>query len=109
MRTTGIAVAVLLLAGCAISQADLRLMEAYGDIKVAPSAVPGADYQITVRNTVGFGYNGALAEDRLAVAQMYLQTECKASKLVKETSLQTGTYLQGSPAVTYFLDMACER
>lgn len=107
---TGIASVILLSlasASCAGSQSHLRILEAAGDVRVMPSATPDADYTVSIRNTVDFGYNPDNQATRHETAVGLLKAQCPAAHVVGETMISTGEYLGGRPSNTYIIQVRC--
>ncbi len=92
------------LAGC---QTQMRMWESSGDLRVEPANAADADYVVTMRNTLDFGYNPDDKTNRNHVALNYLKTQCPSGRVVRESMIQTGTYGMGRPARTYSVYVKC--
>ena len=88
----------VLLAGCAGSQAHLRLFEHDNALSVAPAQSPTHDYVVSIRNLKDFGYDPDDKATRDSTALTALKTQCPAARVVGETAIDTGTYALGNPA-----------
>lgn len=101
---------ILITLGVALAscQSQMRALESGGAIRVEPSNVAGADYVVHLRNTVDFGYNPDDKANRDKFALQMLQKQCPTGRIVKETSVETGTYALGRVARTYFVYVKCQ-
>lgn len=106
---TGIAVAAILfmLPACAGTQNHLRVLEAGGDIRVAPSAGPDHDFVVSIRNTRDFGYDPDDKATRDNTALALLASQCQRARVVGETVIETGTFALGNPSRTYAIRVKC--
>lgn len=106
MRWAILSIAAL-VAGCAGSQAHLRLLEHDNALSVAPAQSPTYDYVVSIRNLKDIGYDPDDKATRDATALTALKTQCPAGRVVGETAIDTGTYALGNPARTYAIQVKC--
>jgi hypothetical protein len=99
--------AMALLAGCAGTQSQMRLLESSNALRVEPTSGPGYDYTVVVKNVKDIGYNPDIKADRESVALRAIRTQCPAGVIVKEEVVETGTYLLGNPSRDYFMRIRC--
>lgn len=100
-------VLALALAGCAGSQPHLRLLESDGSIRVAPSESADADFVVSIRNTIDFGYDPDVQEVRHRTALDLLKSQCPTGRVIGETVIDTGAYLTGRASKTYAIRVKC--
>jgi hypothetical protein len=99
---------VLGVAGCAGSQAQLRLLESGNALSVQPAPTGAAyDYVVSLKNVKDFGYDPDDQPTREATALRTLKAQCPNGRVVGETVIETGTYLLGNPSRTYAIQVAC--
>lgn len=102
-----VVLAALALGGCAGSQFHTRMMEQEGVVSVAPAGTPDADFTVSIRNQQDFGFHPDVKENRDRIALDYLRSQCPAGRVVGESVVQTGQFLTGAPARTYFVRVKC--
>lgn len=95
------------LAGCAGSQFHARMMEQEGVVSVMPANSPDADFTVSIRNQQDFGFHPDIKENRDRIALDYLRSQCPAGRVVGESMVNTGQFLTGAPARTYFVRVKC--
>ena len=100
----------LLVAGCgSTSQTAMRMAENAGHLRIDTPSGPDHDYRVFMTNSVAPDWTGNNPADRLRMATAYLAAQCMQSRLVRETPIQTGTYLTGRKATTWVMEIACDR
>lgn len=111
MRTAVAIALAALLTGCASSALMHNMGERNGEIRVDPcDGVPACDYRVTVRNTVGIGWDGDKREDRLQAVSAVLGGACNAPELVDERVLDRGTWPLGNrPQRDYVMRVRCPK
>lgn len=84
-----------------------RLLEDQGAVRVEPSNKYGYDYTVYIRNIIDIGYDPSdkLTRDKLAI--QLLANQCEGARVVGETTIKTGYFLTGRPAITYLVQVDC--
>lgn len=95
------------LAGCAGTQTQMRLLENQNALRVEPTSGPGYDYTVVVKNVKDVGYNPDNRADRESIALRAISTQCPSAAIAKEEVIETGTYLLGNPSRDYFMRIRC--
>ncbi len=107
MKIVLISILTAALAGCAGSQVKLRMQEGSGELAVTPEAGKPYDYTVRIVNRGDIGYNPDDPETRRATALTLLKDECPRAQVIGETTVNTGSYLTGRAAKTYFVQVKC--
>lgn len=85
----------------------MRNMESNNNISVAPSGNHDFDYIVTVKNVLDIGYDPSVKAVRDEAALKMVRSQCQTARVVGETSMQTGTWMGGRPAISYFVQVDC--
>ena len=109
MTRTILAAALAAVALCGCAARYWSGVERPGDLPVTAADSPDHDFRVTVRNTVGIGFDGDRPEDRLRVVTIALQAECRRVELVGEQPIKLGTYGTGRPMIDYVSKVRCIR
>lgn len=101
------AFAISLLAGCAGTDAHLRLLEHDNALQIEPSQSKDFDYLVKIKNLVDFGYDPDNAETRKDTALRAVAFQCPSARIVGEQTIEKGSYALGRPAREYFVQIKC--
>ncbi len=93
---------------CAGSQRHIGTMTAQGKINVNTVDDESYDYKVSILNYVEIGWDGNKKEDRLKAVNVIFKDKCNDYEVIDETSIQTGKYVLGNPAITYILKVKCK-
>lgn len=99
----GVALALCLLtAGCAATALQ-------GAVRIDPSPVAGASHRVSFLNVSDIHYDGDVFEDRQRITKELLRSDgCPQPSMIgSETPLRMGTWLFGTPRVSYVSDWRC--
>lgn len=107
MKTVLISILMAALAGCAGSQVKLRMQEGSGELAVMPEVGKPYDYTVKIVNRGDIGYDPDNAETRRTTSLTLLKEQCPKAQVIGETVVNTGSYLTGRPARTYFVQVKC--
>ncbi len=109
MKTIFALALVLVLGGCAGTQAQVKTLEHNGTIRLETSEDPAFNYKLYVKNYHEIGWEGDNKSDRLETAQLLLVHECKTIQVVDESFVRTGTYGTGREAGLWVMKIKCEK
>jgi hypothetical protein len=107
MKTLITILAVLSLTGCAGTRIHTSMMENGGALRVDKSDTSDYDYKITMRNSIDFGMDLDLKEDRDTQVKLLLSDGCKTITTVSETYFDQGKYPFGNRRGTYTIKVKC--
>lgn len=100
--------ALLVLAGCAGTDAHLRVLEQSSAYQIEPAQNKAAyDYVVRIKNVVDIGYDPDNPETRADAALRGLKAQCPRGRIVGESIVEKGTYALGKPAREYFIQVKC--
>jgi hypothetical protein len=100
-------VAASLLGGCAGGDIHDRALDRSGDVRIEKSQTTGADYIVSVKNTVDFGHDPDDKATREGIATRMLRDQCPKGRIVGEDVIDTGAFLIGRRARTYAIKVKC--
>src|ERR1700742_3682071 len=99
--------AALLLADCAGTDPQLRMLENSNALQIEPSQTKDYDYVVRVKNVVDVGYNPDNPDTRNETALHAIQAQCPSANIVGEQVIEKGTYAIGRAAREYFIQIKC--
>jgi hypothetical protein len=102
-------VSIMVITGCAGTQAHLRVLESGGTIRTDIADNPSYDYKVFIENRIDIGWNGGSKEDRLKTVQLMFGEQCRNVTVLDEVPINKGTYLTGKPATTWVMKVKCDR
>lgn len=95
------------VAGCGGTEIHRISIEAHGGIKLTPTAGPGYDHTVEIKNGLDFGYDPDVKAQRDDIALKTIAAQCPAAVIVGEDSIKHGEALTGRARLTYFMRMRC--
>lgn len=105
---TAVAALALALAGCNVTDAQNRLLEKDGALRVDPApSGQRYDFVVSLRNVKDVGYDPDDRETRNGKALQVLREQCPTGRVVGETVVSTGEYALGGAARTYAVQVRC--
>lgn len=96
---------LVLLTGCAGSDAHLRLLESENAVSVEPSQSRDFDYLVKIRGALDFGYNPSNPETRKETALRAVAAQCPTARIVGEQAIQKG---RDGANHDYFIQIRCD-
>ncbi len=100
--------ALVTMAGCTAAD-DRGALLSGGTVRIVPSSEPGYDYRFSIINSKSLMYNLEKPADRAQAVADFLADKCRSTQIVRETSLQHGTYAFNRPKKLYTTDVKCFR
>lgn len=107
LRLVAFALLTGALAGCGGTEIHRRSIEAHGGIKLTPTAGPGYDHTVEIKNGLDFGYDPDVKAQRDDIALKTAAAQCPAGVIVSEDSIKHGEALTGRIGRTYFMRIRC--
>jgi hypothetical protein len=96
-----------LLAGCAGTDTQLRMLERDNALRIEPVSGKPYDYIVRLSNLVDVGYNPDNKETRDDTAMRAIKAQCPKGRIVGEEVIEKGTYVMGRPAREYLVQIKC--